>query len=110
MLADIAATFPRLELIACHLGGYHMLPDAVASVVGTSVYIDTAWPPSIADLDPATVRDIIRRHGCERVAFSSDWPAASPAREIEAIRRLGLTDEETNAILGGNMARLLGLE
>ena len=56
----------------------------------------------------ATVRDLIRRHGVEWVVFSSDWPTASPAAEVEAIRALGLDDDETAAVLGGNMARLLG--
>ena len=108
MLRDIVLAFPELDVIACHFGGYHMLDDAEESVIGLPVLLDTAWPPSLAALDPATVRDLIRRHGVERVVFSSDWPTASPAAEVEAIRALGLDDDETAAVLGGNMARLLG--
>ncbi len=108
MLRDIVLAFPELDVIACHFGGYHMLDDAEQSVIGLPVVLDTAWPPSLAALDPATVRDLIRRHGVERVVFSSDWPTASPAAEVEAIRALGLDDDETAAVLGGNMARLLG--
>ena len=59
-------------------------------------------------LDPVEIRDLIRRHGVERVVFSSDWPTASPKAEVEAIRALGLDDDETAAVLGGNMARVLG--
>jgi hypothetical protein len=34
---------------------------------------------------------------------------ANPAAEIAAIRRLGLTPEEEAGVLGGNLARILGL-
>src|SRR3712207_7547473 len=43
------------------------------------------------------------------VVFGSDWPMADPAAEIAAIRDLGLTKEEEDGILGGNLGRLLGL-
>ena len=108
MLRHIALTFPRLDVIACHFGGYHMLHEADESVIGLPVMLDTAWPPSLAVLDPVEVRDLIRRHGVERVVFSSDWPTASPKAEVEAIRALGLDDDETAAVLGGNIARVLG--
>jgi predicted TIM-barrel fold metal-dependent hydrolase len=108
MLRDIVLAFPDLDVIACHFGGYHMLEAAEASVIGLPVMLDTAWPPSLAALDPSEVRDLIRRHGVERVVFSSDWPTASPGAEVEAIRALGLDDDETAAVLGGNIARVLG--
>lgn len=110
MLRDIAARFPRLDLIACHFGGYHLLDEAEESVVGLpgSVYLDTSWPPSVATVDPARVRRVIERHGPDRVIFSSDWPMADPAAEISAIEALGLGDDDTTAILGGNLERILG--
>lgn len=110
MLRALATAFPRLAVIACHLGGYHKLAEARDEIVGLPVHIDTSWPPSLATLDPTTVRDIIRRHGVERVVFSSDWPTASPAAEVVAIRALGLDDDETAAVLGGNLSRLLALD
>ena len=69
----------------------------------------TSWPPSVATLDPQVVRDLIRRHGVDRVVFGTDWPMTDPAAEIAAIRALGLEPDEEAAILGGNLARLLGL-
>jgi len=63
----------------------------------------------MAELDPERVVAIIRRHGADRVVYGSDWPMADPAAEIAAVRALGLTDDDTAAILGGNLARLLGI-
>jgi predicted TIM-barrel fold metal-dependent hydrolase len=100
---------PELALIACHYGGYHLLDEAESELVGSTAYLETSWPPTMAELDPVRIRDLIRRHGADRVVFGSDWPMTDPAAEMAGIRALGLTDEETAGVLGGNLARLLGL-
>jgi hypothetical protein len=56
------------------------------------------------------VRAIIARHGADRVVFGSDWPMTDPAAEIAGIRELGLPPAAEAAVLGGNLAGLLGLE
>ena len=100
---------PELALIACHFGGYHQWEEAAEQLQGLPIYLDTSWPPSVSTLDPATVRAAIRRHGADRVLFASDWPTASPRAEIAAIRALGLPEQETELVLGGNAARILRL-
>ncbi len=100
---------PTLRLVAFHYGGYHQLDTAQELIVGAPVLLETSWPPSVATLDPQVVRDLIRRHGVDRVVFGTDWPMTDPAAEIAAIRALGLEPDEEAAILGGNLARLLGL-
>jgi predicted TIM-barrel fold metal-dependent hydrolase len=102
--------YPHLKLIACHFGGYHRLDEAEEYLVGSSAYLETSWPPTVAGLDPDRIRDIIRRHGADRVVFGSDWPMADPAAELAALRALGLGAEVEAGITGGNLARLLGLE
>ncbi len=109
MLAEIVRQFPRLDLIACHFGGYRRFEEAAEVVVGLRVHLDTSWPPSLATLAPERVRAVIEKHGPERIVFASDWPMADPAAEIRAVRALGLPDGDTDAILGGNLVRLLGL-
>jgi hypothetical protein len=108
MLADIVRAIPNLELIACHFGGYHRFEEAAEIVVGLPVHLDTSWPPSLAQLAPDRVRAVIAKHGADRIVFASDWPMADPGAEIAAVRALGLPAEDTEAILGGNLARLLG--
>lgn len=109
LLRKLADSLPDLKLIACHYGGYHRLDEAESHVVGSSVTLETSWPPTMAELEPQRVVDLIRRHGADRVVYGSDWPMADPAAEIAAIRALGLTPEEEAGILGGNLARILGL-
>lgn len=110
MIADIARQFPRLRLMACHFGGYKILDDAEEMLSGADVVLETSWPPSLNTLRPERVRRLIRKHGSERIVFGSDWPMTSPAEEIAAIEGLGLTDDETKHVLGGTLARLLGIK
>lgn len=107
LLRNLADALPDLKLIACHFGGYHRLDEAEQHVVGSSVTLETSWPPTMAELEPERVVNLIRRHGADRVVFGSDWPMADPATEIAAIRNLGLTAEEEAGVLGGNLARIL---
>ncbi|MFD7500839.1 amidohydrolase family protein [Streptomyces sp. NPDC059850] len=109
MIRAIVRRFPDLRLIACHFGGYHRLEEAEEQLLGEDVLLETSWPPTMARLAPERVRAIIGRHGANRVVFGSDWPMADPGAEISAIRALGLSEEATAGILGGNAARLLGL-
>jgi uncharacterized protein len=98
-----------LTLIACHYGGYHRLDEAEELVVGSSVYLETSWPPTMADLDRDRIRNLIRRHGADRVVFGSDWPMTDQGAEVAGIRALGLEPHEEAAILGNTLAGLLGL-
>lgn len=108
-LRKLLDAVPGLRLIACHFGGYHQLDEAEDLLVGSCAVLETSWPPSTAGLDPGRVRDIIGRHGAGRVVYGSDWPMTDPAAEIAAIRALGLPPEDEAAILGGNLAALLGI-
>jgi len=100
---------PGLRVIACHFGGYHRLDEAEDLLVGSRAVLETSWPPSTAGLDPARIREIISRHGADRVVYGSDWPMTDPAAEIAAIRALDLPPDDEAAILGDNLAALLGI-
>lgn len=110
MVRDIKRQFPDLRLIACHFGGYHQFEEAQRTLDGADVILETSWPPSLATLRPDEVRALVRRHGADRVVFGSDWPMTSPREEIAAIESLRLGDDETKSVLGGTLARVLGID
>ncbi|NDC89016.1 MAG: amidohydrolase [Bacteroidetes bacterium] len=105
----LADAIPNLTLMACHYGAYHQLDLAEDVVVGSRVILETSWPPTMAILEPERIRAIIERHGADRVVYGSDWPMADPVAEIAGIKALGLNPEDEAKVLGGNMARMLGL-
>lgn len=104
----LAEAVPNLTLMACHYGAYHQLDIAEDIVVGSRVILETSWPPTMAILEPERIRALIERHGADRVVYGSDWPMADPVAEIAGIRALGLSPQDEAAVLGGNLARILG--
>lgn len=105
---DLLRDFPDLTLVLAH-GGRGWSYDAAASLALTR---DRVWL-DLAGLPPKRLPAYYAASGFERVAakciFGTDSPAASPARNIAAVRDLGLPDELTNAVLGGNAARVFSL-
>ena len=109
-LRRIADLLPDLQLVACHYGGYHRLDEAEEHVVGSSVTLETSWPPTMAELDPERIVKLIRKHGADRVVFGSDWPIRDFATQKARLAGANLAQCEIDAILGGNVARLLQLD
>lgn len=66
-----------------------------------TIYADTALAPA------SIIADYIKRYGHERIMFGSDFPFGDPAGELGKILRLDLSAEQREAILAGNIERLL---
>jgi len=68
-----------------------------------NVYFDT----SLAS--PFTTERFVKRIGPHRVIFGSDVPFGRMKTEVEKVLRLPIRDEDKEAILGGNLRRILNL-
>ena len=109
-IMNVVERFPRLKVIALHLGGFYMLDEAERELLGReNVFIDTTWPPSLKEIVPETLSAIISKHGAHRVCFGTDFPLASQAADAEYIETLGLPSAATAGILGDNAREFIGL-
>ena len=70
----------------------------------TDIYIDTSSALTFLSKEKAV--SIIRAHGAGRVLFGTDYPMWLHKEEIERFFSLGLSDDENEAILYGNAAKL----
>ena len=108
-IVKIVKNFPGLKVVAAHLGGLKMAQNVFDRVAGKAdIYMDTAYCADVW-LNKQLLKDIIRKHGAERILMGSDYPWHLPSQEIAMIRALDLSKEEKDLILGGNAFRLLGL-
>jgi hypothetical protein len=100
---------PKLKVVLAHLGGNERWQEVYDLLAGTDgeVYFDTSFTAACPD---ELMQRIIDRHGSDRILLGSDCPWESAQKMIEKILRLNLSDDRREAILGGNVARLLNLD
>lgn len=105
-----ASHFPDLRIIAAHWGGglpfYELMPE-VAAVLG-NVYYDSAASTYLYRFD--IFRQVVALVGAARVLWGTDYPLLGQARFLARTRAAGLAPADLAAVLGGNAARLLGLD
>ncbi len=107
-LDDVAVDFPGLTLLMVHSGrGFWYDRAFFLAKLHANLYME------IAGLPPQKLLEYFPE--LERVAgkviFGSDWPGMPHVgRNIEIIRSLPLKEETKEKILGGNAARILGIE
>ena len=107
---NVVRQFPRLKVIALHLGGFYMLDEAERELIGReNVFIDTTWPPSIKEVGAEMLTTIINKHGAHKVCFGTDFPLASQVDDSEFIQGLAVSDGDKERILGETARELIGL-
>ena len=73
VLGKIADLFPRLTIIAAHMGGMDTPQEAAKHLAGKkNVYFDTAFASHF--LDAASFTQLVKLHGADKVLFATDCP------------------------------------
>lgn len=105
-VAAIKRRFPKLQMIAAHLGGLYHWEHVPAELGKLDIYIDTSSAlPFVSDEHLSEIRKAIPR---ERWLFGSDYPLYSARDSIDDLqRRLQLSSAELEEILT-NANRLFG--
>lgn len=101
--------FPHNTIICAHWGGglpfYALMPE-VPQVL-QNVYFDTAASPYL--YRPTVFPAVVGLVGADKVIFGTDYPLIPHQQLLAQVEGAGLDPAAREAILGGNMARLLGL-
>ena len=125
----IAVDFPQINFILAHMGDPFTNQAFAVAAKNPNVFLDiSAWEPVLKFAPPAFIQNLYQAKmtcGIEKILFGSDWPLfthiLSQAEWVKGIKKLKIppplklmgieefTEEEKNAILGGNTARLLNL-
>jgi uncharacterized protein len=111
---QVATHFPELKIVATH-GGWPWVNELVAVAWRhPNVYIDTAAQrPRYLELPHTGWGPLVHFGNSvlqDRILFASRWPLLPFRRSIDELRALPLKPEVIEKWLGGNAARLLGIE
>lgn len=108
-VGKIAKMFPELTILMVHMGGV-----GFADLTSAAIEIAEEHPNLIligSGVRFEAVLKAIRRLGAERVCFGSDTPFSLMHVCVAAYQALlrDLSPAEQNLVMGGNLARVLGL-
>jgi uncharacterized protein len=105
-IGALAKRYPEVPIIMDHMGYRNDGREAIlAAQDNPNIYLGT----TIAAFEPSFIATAIREVGVERIIFGSNLPNCYPDLAVEAIRRGNFGAEAEALILGGNLARMLGI-
>ncbi len=104
-LKKVLKDFPRLKLVAAHLGGWSLFNDAVEILKDQDCYFDIS--SCFYFISPEKMQEYIHIYGAEKILFGSDFPMWNPQKEVERFFNIPLTDEERELIAYKNAERFL---
>lgn len=106
-LDDVAAEFPRLQIIAAHFGWpWYLEMLAVARHKG-NVYIDlSGWAPKYFPKEVLQYCNSVMPH---KFLFGSDFPLLTPDRWMEEFDRLDIKESVRKMVLYENASQLLDI-
>ena len=100
---------PGLKIILAHLGGGIFIYETMKEIKEKfcDVYYDTAATPFL--YDERIYRTISALDLNRKFLFGSDFPILQPSRYLDGIKKSGMSDDEMEMVMGGNVQRLLGI-
>ncbi len=106
LIGEIAMRFPDVTVIMAHMGMHHYRDAMYVAAKEPNVILETAVQPWAHRM----ARDVVDRIGVERLIWGTDAPLHHPRVEMAKIEASALDEDERAAVMGGNIARVLGWE
>ena len=109
------------KFVLAHMGGWKNWDEVPKYLADTKVYIDTAFSTGIItpradsiwntkDLEMLNEEEFMRlfeAFGADRILFGTDSPWSLQSDSINYIKRLPISEEDKDKILGGNAVQLV---
>ncbi len=124
VFSGVAGRYPRIRWVLSHLGGavpylaerldrgYHAFRECRTHLDRPPSEVLAGWYYDTVNFDPRALRLAIDFAGPEHLLAGSDYPHQIGSLELmlESLQAVDLSEEDRAAILGGNAARLYGIE
>ena len=104
---ELIKKVPYSKFVLAHLGANEMVNEVLDILAGEDVYFDTAYV--LRTTDEKTFKEIIKRHGSDKILFASDSPWSDIKNDVQIIKSYKLDTETEEKILFKNAKALLSI-
>lgn len=94
------------KLVLAHMGGCDLADEVIEKLVGKPVYFDTSY---VLDRYTDKCKEIIEKHGADKILFATDYPWSDGRKFIEIIKSYNLPKEDEDKIFFKNAMKLSGM-
>lgn len=101
-LIKIMKEFPRLQVVAAHLGGYKAWDEGIELVKAGKDNIMFDSSSSLWAMSTEAADRVISKLGTEKVMFGTDYPVNHAKTELELFMKLTLTEKQREDIFYNN--------
>lgn len=117
-LFNLALRAPKTKFIFAHMGAMNFrfwnilaLARTAEDLFADNIYFDISGPLHLAPDSPIEAEFVwtLRNVGIDHVLLGSDYPQLGLGKAVDALERLGLSEEEKHKIRVGNARKLFGL-
>ena len=107
-LIPILETFPHLQVIGAHFGGWSLWAQAAEALHKyDNLVVDSSSTFHWVSRD--TAQKLFSLYGTDRVLFGSDFPMWDPYDEIEYVTSLGLSEADLEKVFYKNAQRMFDI-
>lgn len=103
----IKREFPKLTIVAAHMGGWKIWDQISDTLCGLPLYFDTS--AIYGFIDKNLFMRMVHKHGTDRILFGSDSPWFDQGNSVAWIDALPLSQNEKEKIFTKNAENLLSL-
>lgn len=96
------------KMIVAHYGGWKQWQQVYEYLAGENVYLDTAF--TFDYIEQEMFMKILEKHDENKILFATDSPWSHAKRDIEAVKRLPVTEDIKQKIFSGNAKKILDLK
>lgn len=104
-LLKVYREFPRLKMIAAHMGGEDNYKETEECLLGTDIYLDTAFVLRI--MDKNILKRFFNKHSIDRFLFGSDSPFSDQSEDLKYLMNLSCLDQDAKEKIAGKNASVL---
>jgi predicted TIM-barrel fold metal-dependent hydrolase len=101
---------PQARLLMAHMGGHpYAFGDWHRAIAVARKHPNLLLDTATSQIDNGMLEHAVAELGPERILFGTDMPLLDPHTQLAKVTGAMIGDEARKLILGGNLARLLGL-